>query len=259
MGVVGGPLVVWLLYRAFRRRDGSRQRAFWLWFLLCIVPLGIAVVGERDSFGVAHLTLIPMEALGITMLAAAFPWRRSLAIALLIGCTVDFGLGVYLHARIQSLENIPGRTRFALTFDKEGRPGASTPSSDSPAIQSASNWYAKHEYEIGEKYLRELPGRRMPDAAALQFWSIVYARFQAVMDGDEVFWHGWFARHNNQIRHVGDIAADYLDADLNAPAAALILLFLALMAALARETFRHEKAPVRQRIGRPVRRRPRPS
>ena len=129
MGLVGGPLAIWLLYRAFRRRDRSRaspwrarQRSFWLWFVLCIVPLGIAVVGERDSFGVAHLTLIPMEALGITLLAAAFPWRRSMAIALLAGCAIDFGLGVYLHARIESLENAPGRTRFALVFDKDGRP-----------------------------------------------------------------------------------------------------------------------------------------
>jgi hypothetical protein len=257
MGLVGGPLVIWLLYRAFRRRDRcrsspwrARQRSFWLWFVLCIVPLGIVVVGERDSFGVAHLTLIPMEALGITMVAAAFPWRRSLAIALLAGCAIDFGLGVYLHARIESLENIPGRTRFQVAFDKDGRPGPSITSSDSPAIQSASNWYAKHEYEIGEEYLRELPRRRMPDAASLQFWLVVYGRFQAVMDGDEVFWHGWFARHNNQIRHVGDMAADYLDVNLDTPAAALILLFVALMGALARETFRTPTVAIRQRMDR---------
>ena len=257
MGLVGGPLAIWLLYRAFRRRDRSRaspwparQRSFWLWFVLSIVPLGIAVVGERDSFGVAHLTLIPMEALGITMLAAAFPWRRSLAIALLAGCALDFGLGVYLQARIESLENVPGRTRFALVFDKDGRPAPSLESPDSPSIQSASNWYAKHEYELGAQYLRELSGRRMPDAASFQFWSQVYTRFQGVMAGDEVFWHGWFARHNNQIRHLGDMAADYLDADLNTPAAALALLFLALIGALARENFRPAKAPVGQRIER---------
>ena len=88
----------------------------------------------------------------------------------------------------------------------------------------------------------------MPDAASFQYWSAVYSRFQAVMDGDEIFWHGWFARHNNQIRYLGDIAADYVDADLNTPAVALILLFLALMGALARENFRPAKAPVRQPI-----------
>ena len=257
MGLVGGPVVLWLLYRAFRRRDRSpaspwhvRQRAFWLWFVLCIVPLGIAVVGERDSFGVAHLTLIPMEALGITMLAAAFPWRRALAIALMAGCVADFGLGVYLQARIESLENTPGRTLFALAFDKNGRPRASIPSPDSPSIQSAANWYAKHEFELGAQYLFELSRRPMPDAASYQFWSMAYTHFQFVMGGDDLFWHGWFARHDNRLRYLGDIAADYLDADLKTPAAALILLFLALMGALARENFRPAKAPGRQRIAR---------
>jgi cobalamin biosynthesis protein CobD/CbiB len=76
------------------------------------------------------------------------------------------------------------------------------------------------------------------------------------MDGDEVFWHGWFARHNNRIRHLGDMAADSLDDSLNMPAAALILLFLALMGALARETFRPAKTAVRQRIDRPESKKP---
>jgi hypothetical protein len=191
-----------------------------------------------------------MEALGITMVAAAFPWRRSVAIALLAGCAVDFGLGIYLHARIESVENTPGRTSFALTFDPDGRPTPSTPSPDSPSFQSAMNWYAKHEYELGAEYLHELAGRRMPDAAAFRFWSVVIGRFQGVMDSDEIFWHGWFARHNNQIRHLGDLAADHLDADLNTPAAALILLFLALVGALARENFRPAKAAAPRRTER---------
>jgi hypothetical protein len=38
--------------------------------------IGFAVVGERDSFGVAHLALVPMELLGITLLAARFSSRR---------------------------------------------------------------------------------------------------------------------------------------------------------------------------------------
>jgi hypothetical protein len=90
----------------------------------------------------------------------------------------------------------------------------------------------------------------MPDAASYQFWSMAYTHFQFVMGGDDLFWHGWFARHDNRLRYLGDIAADYLDADLKTPAAALILLFLALMGALARENFRPAKAPVRQRIAR---------
>ncbi len=68
--------------------------------------LGIAVVGERDLMGVAHLTLLPIELLGITMLAAAFPWRRGLAVMIVAGCVFDFALGIFLHRRVQHLDNL---------------------------------------------------------------------------------------------------------------------------------------------------------
>ena len=38
--------------------------------------IGLAVVGERDYFGVAHLTLVPLELLGLTLLAARFFSQR---------------------------------------------------------------------------------------------------------------------------------------------------------------------------------------
>jgi hypothetical protein len=75
---------------------------------VCVV-VGLGVVGERTQFGAAHLTLIPLEMLGLTLIAAAFSWGRVVAIAVVAGCLADFSLGVFLQARVDALENTPRR------------------------------------------------------------------------------------------------------------------------------------------------------
>ena len=75
------------------------------------------MVGERDVNGLAHLTLLPMEMIGLTWLAANFCLRRWVAWLILAGALVDFPLGVMLHARMENLENRPdthGIQRFEL-------------------------------------------------------------------------------------------------------------------------------------------------
>src|ERR1035438_8949248 len=106
MGVVGGPLILWLLYRSFRRP--SRERWFWTALTPFCLVVGIAATGERESLGVAHLTLLSLVALGLSLLAVAASRRRALLIAVIVGCAIDFSLGVFLQAHIQSLENSPG-------------------------------------------------------------------------------------------------------------------------------------------------------
>jgi hypothetical protein len=117
MGLTAGPLILWLLYRAFRRADGrSAERRFWLAMIPFCVVVGIAVVGERDYWGVAHLTLFSLEILGISFLAASFPLPRMAGLALMIGCTADFLFGVFLQAHVEHIEYpaqriaIPGMT-----------------------------------------------------------------------------------------------------------------------------------------------------
>ena len=55
---------------------------------------GLAVVGERDYFGSAHLTLLPLEILGLTLLAGRFFTSRTVAWIVVAGCAVDVSMGV---------------------------------------------------------------------------------------------------------------------------------------------------------------------
>jgi hypothetical protein len=92
-------------------------------FLNTSVLVGVGVVGERDFMGSAHLTLMPMEVLGLSLIAAAFPWRRLAAIAIVAGCFVDFSLGVFLQARLEAFENTPQRTVFTTGLNLGRAPG----------------------------------------------------------------------------------------------------------------------------------------
>jgi hypothetical protein len=106
MGTAGGLVVVFLFLREVLARGGSpkAQRWFWAMLVLSCVALGIAVHGERDTFGVAHVTLQPVILLGLTFLAAAFPRLPSPARwFLIVGCVADFAAGILLHFRIQNL------------------------------------------------------------------------------------------------------------------------------------------------------------
>jgi len=79
MGAIGGPVVFYLLYRAFRknRHRGRRdrpQRLFWLAFVTFCLVVGVAEHGERDAFGVAHVTLQPLMVLGLVWRCLRAAW-----------------------------------------------------------------------------------------------------------------------------------------------------------------------------------------
>jgi len=118
MGLTAGPLVLWLLFGILRRsRDKGAERKFWLALITFCTIVGIAVVGERDYWGVAHLTLLSLQILGISLLAGSFPLPRWAGIALIAGCVIDFSLGVFLQARVENMEDTGQRTAFpGLTY-----------------------------------------------------------------------------------------------------------------------------------------------
>jgi hypothetical protein len=99
---LGGLLVVsWVLTRlCIRRSDDRRQhrRLFWVSLILFVSVVGIAVHGDFDYLGVAHICLQPILLLGITLAAVGLPhvprWFREIA---LVGLLVDAGLGIFLH------------------------------------------------------------------------------------------------------------------------------------------------------------------
>ncbi len=72
MGIMGGPLALWLLWRRLGRGRGGGERNFWRALVPFCVVVGVAVVGERDARGVPHLTLLALEAIGLALVAAHF-------------------------------------------------------------------------------------------------------------------------------------------------------------------------------------------
>ena len=161
MGPIGGPMVIWFVIQAFRRKGcAARSAQFWMWLIGFTVIVGIAVVGERDFFGVGHLTLIPMEVLGLTLLSAQFFRRRLIAFAIIAGCAFDFALGVFFHARIQTsgehaaapLLRRDERSRRTVS-DWAGGPGfAGRRSPGATGSPSGSRFCATHGCRAEEQY-----------------------------------------------------------------------------------------------------------
>ena len=248
MGLVGGPLVLWLLYR-YIRRGGPRLPDWPVWRVLvpAVVLIGLAVVGERDVFGTAHLTLIPIEALGLTLIAASFPWKRSVALTLLAGCSIDFALGIYLQGRMQSLENGPGAEVFTVAVNPVAarlQPGPPEP--DSLSVAAWENWFWKHRFELDRQYLTLLATYNQPgtDLEPLR------RSLEDDLRDDGTVWHGWWVRH--------DFHLDFLGDDLAAAGAVfppfLLLMFAGLTLAVLRESWPKQVRIVKKAV---PRRRPR--
>jgi hypothetical protein len=105
MGCIGGVFVLGLFAWRLWPRAGSRKREqlFWLLFVVCCICLGVATQGERDHYGVAHITLQSLTLLGITFLAANLThlprWLRWVPI---FGLAIDFALGILLLVRMEN-------------------------------------------------------------------------------------------------------------------------------------------------------------
>jgi hypothetical protein len=247
MGLVGGPLVLWLLWGFVRRRaPGVREWRFWRVLIPCCVIAGIAVVGERDTFGSAHLTLIPLEILGLSLIAAAFPWRRVVAIAIVAGCLVDFALGVFLQARVEALENTPRQTVF--TADLNLRYGVFQPGRNPLSRIPWQNWLFKHQFEVCRQYLASLAAYQPPDAADRETVSRAQAQIHRQMNEDTQYWQGWWERHDYTLAFLGDDVAGPSGEGAVVPQAALAILFLALMGTLVRQMLREMRPRPPRRV-----------
>jgi hypothetical protein len=215
MGLVGGPVVLALLWLSLKRRNAGAETWFWRMFIPLVVIVGVAVVGERDYLGVAHLTLLPLEIMGLALLAASFPLRRMVVLALLAGCIVDFSLGVFLQARVESLENTPARVVFS------GMGTAWQPGQSPLGTMAWANWFSKHEYSLAEQWSRQLDSSPADDVAAQR--SAV--QFRQVLDKNQHAWYGWYQRHGGSVEFLGDHLAGprFLGLDVQS----ILLLFAA--------------------------------
>jgi hypothetical protein len=257
MGFVAGPVVLWLLYR-FYRRGYAKERPEWR-FWRVMIPFcalaGIAVVGERDFFGSAHLTMLPLEVLGLSLIAASFPWRRNLAVLLMAGCAIDFGLGVFLQAHTEGLENTPGQTVFTAAvkpWDGTWQRGSSRPASLS--VAAWENWFAKHRFTLTRQMLGNLENFHPNSVQAQQDGIRVRRKLTSDLAEDETLWHGWWARHDYEMNFFGDAVAGSSGTGGAFPEFVLLAAFAGLMAAMVREL---TAKPRRLAAPAPKRRRPR--
>jgi hypothetical protein len=239
MGLIGGPLILRYLYRAFCRRfQAGAARAFWLAMIAFCVVVGIASVGERDPLGVAHVTLLPLEVLGLSLLAAMFPMRRALLILVVVGCLSDFSLGIFLHAHIESLENTRQKTIFTgLRFEgDQGSIGVGGMGPNSLSRWGWTNWFRKHQYALATEWLLELSRYRPDDADFQERSSGLRTELQERLHEDEDYWHGWYARNDGSIKFLGDDVAGESDGwGTSLSACLLIALMLALMRTMLKQ------------------------
>jgi hypothetical protein len=86
-------------------RSGFSSRTGWIAWLLIVVVLGIAVHGDLDAYGLAHICLQPIVFLGLVLLASEMVVLSKKAMMLLIaGLACDFLLGIAIHLHLLHID-----------------------------------------------------------------------------------------------------------------------------------------------------------
>lgn len=105
MGTVSGvAILVLLIWRLWRGGVSKDMRRFWLTFVVLGFLIAVAVVGEKDYYGLAHLCLPPAILIGITFLAVNLP-ALPVAVRALVaaGAAVDVTLGILLQLHVENM------------------------------------------------------------------------------------------------------------------------------------------------------------
>ena len=84
------------------RASASRDRMFWTLLITGFVVLGVAVYGDRERYGIAHICMASVVLLGISFIASCWDgletaWKWALGAGLL----VDFCLGIALQFAVE--------------------------------------------------------------------------------------------------------------------------------------------------------------
>jgi hypothetical protein len=237
LGVVGGPLALWLLYRRLIHGEPQRERLFWRILIPACIAIGIAVVGERDRLGVSHLTLLALQAAGLTMIASAYPNLHAVVrLAIVAGCCVDFGLGVFLHARVESLENTARATVFPeVAYQGGGRFGMAQPFTNSLSENAWRNWALKRRDEVFARWLGDGPYGHTHNSQVRIGSLQIHPHVRTWLQGDAAAWGGWRGRHGGALDHLGDRVAGQSGVGTNVATAVFLALFAGCMWLFARQ------------------------
>ena len=152
----------------------------------------------------AHLTLLPLELLGLTLLAARFFSRRWIAYLIVAGCAIDFSMGVFLHARVQHLDNTAEHTYFTGLSFGNGQFLIGAPGPDSLNMAAWRNWMAKHQMALCRSWLALGEGFRPGDPAFEPAKADLRAAIAERLKEDDTVWHGWYRRHGGEFELIGD-------------------------------------------------------
>ena len=243
MGICGGLAAVWLYWRALRKRGANpAERRFWLALVPFSIVLGVASTGERDYFGLAHLTLLPIALLGLTLVAGTVPWSRALGMVVLCGCLVDFAGGVWLQAHVEGMENGPAGIVFpGLEFRGTGA-SIGTPAADSLSGGAWTNWLQKHQYALMNQWLPAMEEHGRENAGFEARAQSVTAQLTKWLQEDRLLWHGWYSRHGGSVTFMGDHVAGASGMGTVAAECLLVAAMLGLAGAMLRDL--RERQPV---------------
>jgi hypothetical protein len=98
-------------------RRAPRRALGWFSAAAALTALGVAVVTQRDDWGLAHISLQPLIIISLAWLAARLPESTiSVRIAWAAGASADFFLGIYLHYGMQSLWLEPLHRQSPVAF-----------------------------------------------------------------------------------------------------------------------------------------------
>lgn len=222
IGLIGGPIVLFSVMRALKKQRWKRakaERLFWLFFLPATILLGIAVHGERDVFGVAHVTLQPIVLLGITYLAARFAsFSHGLRWLVIAGCLIGAALGVLLQIRIQSLGRDTGTFEYSIDASKASIEWRTTLSR-----MALGNWWKTQSRPLLAEMLQRPEVRSSPS-----FQQSLSSQIDALREEDRQSWRGWHARNGGRITFLGDRARQY-NAVIYILLAAMLGVFLTIL------------------------------
>ncbi|HEY8181207.1 MAG TPA: hypothetical protein VII32_03135 [Thermoanaerobaculia bacterium] len=196
MGIVGGFAIAILFIRS---RD-----VFWLALVPFAVLLGVAVVGERDAAGSAHLTLQPLIVLGVTFLAARFFTLGSLARAVIIlGCVADLTLGVFLHHDLENYESDACAEQFRAQVRSSGSGlYVQTESDIGPAANA--NWQLKRFALVPNTIREAIASAGISATTRSAILESLEAQSRALKNQDRRDWASWWQRHSDRLMTIGD-------------------------------------------------------